>query len=81
MNNIEFMGLSQINGPLIVIDGVEGDCYEELVEITSKDGKRLGRIIQIEGNKAIVQVFEGTSGLSLDNTRTRLLGSPMELSV
>jgi V/A-type H+-transporting ATPase subunit B len=71
----------QINGPLVVIDGIEGDCYEELVEITCKNEKRLGRIIQIEGNKAVVQVFEGTDGLSLDNTRTRLLGNPMELSV
>jgi len=81
MNNIEFIGLSQINGPLIVIEGVEDDCYEELVEITSKGEKRLGRVIQIQGNRAIVQVFEGTSGLSLDNTRTRFLGSPMELPV
>ena len=79
--NIEHMGLSQINGPLIVIDNIDGDCYEELVEITCKTEKRLGRIIQIEGKKAIVQVFEGTDGLSLGNTRTRLLGSPMELSV
>ena len=81
MNNIEYIGLSQINGPLIVLDGVEGDCFEELVEITSKDEKRLGRIIQIEGSKAVVQVFEGTDGLSLNNTRTRLSGKPMELSV
>ena len=81
MKNIEHIGLSQINGPLIVIDGLEDDCYEELVEITRNDEKRLGRIIQIEGNRAVVQVFEGTDGLSLDNTRTRLVGSPMELSV
>ena len=81
MKNIEHIGLSQINGPLIVIDGIEDDCYEELVEITRKDEKRLGRIIQIEGNRAVVQVFEGTDGLSLDNTRTRLVGNPMELSV
>lgn len=81
MNNIEHIGLAEINGPLIVIDGLEDNCYEELIEITCKGEKRLGRIIQIEGSKAIVQVFEGTDGLSLDNTRTRLLGSPMELSV
>ena len=81
MNNIEYIGLSQINGPLIVIDGIERDCYEELVELTCKDGRRLGRIIQIEGNRAVIQVFEGTEGLSLVNTRTRLLGKPMELAV
>ena len=81
MNNIEYIGLSQINGPLIVLDGIENDCYEELVEITCKDEKRLGRVIQIEGNKAVVQVFEGTNALSLNNTRTRLLGRPMEFAV
>ena len=81
MNNIEYIGLSQINGPLIVIDGIENDCYEELVEIISKDEKRLGRIIQIEGNRAVIQVFEGTNGLSLNNTRTRLLGEPMKFAV
>ncbi|MCL2159284.1 MAG: V-type ATP synthase subunit B [Oscillospiraceae bacterium] len=81
MNNIEYIGLSQINGPLVVLDGLDGGCYEELVEICCKDEKRLGRIIQIEGNRAIVQVFEGTSALSLTNTRTRLLGRPMELAV
>ena len=79
--NIEYVGLSQINGPLIIIEGIMGGCYEELAEITFKTEKRLGRIIQIEGQRAVIQVFEGTEGLSLDNTRTRLLGSPMELSV
>ena len=80
-NNIEYIGLSQINGPLVVIDGLEGDCYEELVEIIGGDGKRLGRIIQIEGPRAVIQVFEGTEGLSLGNTRTRPTGHTMELAV
>ncbi|MCL2815689.1 MAG: V-type ATP synthase subunit B, partial [Oscillospiraceae bacterium] len=81
-NNIEYIGLSQINGPLVVIDGLEnGCCYEELVEITSGKNKRLGRIIQIEGNKAVIQVFEGTGELSLGNTRTRPMGRTMELAV
>ena len=80
-NNIEYIGLSEINGPLVIIDGIEGDCYEELVEITSSGEKRLGRIIQIEGKRAVVQVFEGTQGLSLENTRTRPTGHTMELAV
>ena len=80
-NNIEYVGLSQINGPLAVIEGLEGECYEELVEITDGAKKRLGRIIQIEGDKAVIQVFEGTDGLSLGNTRTRPTGRTMELSV
>ena len=82
--NIEYIGAAEINGPLVVIDGVENDCYEELVEIASgvnHSEKRLGRIIQIEGKRAVVQVFEGTEGLSLNNIRSRLVGNPMELAL
>ncbi|MHC1693946.1 MAG: V-type ATP synthase subunit B [Eubacteriales bacterium] len=80
--NIEFIGLKQVYGPLIVLEGIENECYEELVEITcSGNEKRLGRIIQIEGNRAVIQVFEGTEGISLDNTSTRLTGRPMELGL
>ncbi len=80
--NIEFMGLSDVNGPLIALDGVTDACYEEMVDITVGDNDhRVGRIIRIEGDKAIVQVFEGTEGISLTNTRTRLTGHPLELPV
>lgn len=80
--NIEFIGLREINGPLIVLDGVQDDCYEELVEITvNEHDRRMGRIIKIEGERAVIQVFEGTEGISLSGTRTRLTGHPMELSV
>ena len=80
--NIEYRGLHEINGPLIVLDGVRECCNEELVEITCGEReRRSGRIIKIEGERAIIQVFEGTSGLSLENTRTRLTGRPMELAV
>ena len=54
--------------------------YDEMVELECKDGsRRLGRIVQIEGERVVVQVFEGTNTLSLENTKTRLLGHPMEL--
>ena len=57
----EYKGLSGINGPLVVVDGVRGVGYEEVCEIKLDDGtKKLGRVIEITGDKAIVQVFEGT---------------------
>lgn len=77
--NIEYMGLKEITGPLVVIDGVKDASFEEMVEITVGKEKRIGRIIQIEGETCVVQVFEGTRGLSLDNTRTRLLGKPLKM--
>lgn len=75
---IDYIGLSSIEGPLAAIEGVQGASNEEMVTITLEDGtKRLGRIIEMLGDKAIIQVFEGTSGLSLSNTKTRLMGKPM----
>lgn len=78
--SLQYVGLSEINGPLVVLDHVQGASYDEMVEIQLKDGStRLGRIVQIEGERVIVQVFEGTNNLSLSNTKTRLLGRPMEM--
>jgi len=77
--NIEYMGLKEISGPLVVIDGVKDASFEEMVEITVGKNKRLGRIIQIEGELCVIQVFEGTRGISLENTHTRLLGKPLKM--
>jgi len=76
----EYKGVKEINGSLIVLDNVEAPSYEEVVEIRLEGGSvRHGRIVAIEGSRAVIQVFEGTSGISLVNTRTRLLGKPLEL--
>ena len=78
----EYKGLSGINGPLVVIEGVRGIGYEEICEIRLDDGsKKIGRVIELVGDKAIVQVFEGTIGLSLNNTRTKFVGKPMEIGL
>jgi V/A-type H+-transporting ATPase subunit B len=79
--SIEYLGLNEINGPLVVLEGVSGAAYDEIVEISLNHETRLGRIIEIYEDKAIIQVFEGTTGMSLSNTRTRLTGRPMELTV
>ena len=80
--NIEYSGIKDVNGPLMVVDGVKGACYEEIVDVICRGGeKRLGRIIQIDGDRAVVQVFEGTDGISLSNTRVKLTGTPMEIAV
>lgn len=77
---LEFVGLQSINGPLIVLDHVPKVSYEEMVTLTLQDGSsRLGRVVQIEGERAVIQVFEGTSGLSMTNTRVRLAGHPMKI--
>lgn len=79
---IEYMGLSDIQGPLAIIEGVTDDFYEEMVTVTMDDGKkRIGRVIEIEGDKAVIQLFEGTTGLSLTNTKMRFMGKPMRLAL
>ncbi|MGN1187565.1 MAG: V-type ATP synthase subunit B [Lachnospiraceae bacterium] len=80
--SIEYLGLSDINGPLIAIEGVEGAAFEEIVEITvDNKEKKLGRIVELYKDKAVVQVFGGTDNISLRNTRTRLTGHPLELAL
>lgn len=77
---IDYVGVKEINGSLVVIDGVKGVSYEEIVEISLDDGtKRQGRVVEIQGERIVVQVFEGARQLSLKNTKTRLTGKPMEM--
>ena len=80
---IEYLGLSEINGPLIALEGVKDAAFDEIVEFSINDGaeKRLGRIIEIYEDKAIIQVFEGSEGMSLTNTHTKLTGHPMEVAL
>ena len=77
---IEYVGVKEINGSLVVIDGVKGVSYEEIVDIRLDNGTvRQGRVVQIAGDRIVVQVFEGTRDVGLDNTTTRLTGHPMEM--
>ncbi len=77
---LDYIGLQEINGSLIVLDDVENASFEEVVDIRLEDGTmRQGRIVQMEGSRVVIQVFEGTRGISLDNTSTRLMGHPMEM--
>lgn len=79
---IEYVGVKEINGPLVIIDGVKEASFEEVVSIKLESGEvRTGRIVEIYGEKIVVQVFEGTNGISLQNTRTRLRGKPVELAL
>ena len=79
---IEHLGLNQINGSLIVLDGIRDASFDEMVELRLENGSsRVGRIVQIDGERVVVQVFEGTKGLSLVNTKTRFTGHPIEMSL
>ncbi len=77
---LDYVGVKEINGSLIVLDGVKGAFNEEIVDIRLENGTtRQGRIVQIDGERIVVQVFESTKNISLVNTKTRLTGHPMEM--
>lgn len=79
---IEYLGLSEINGPLVVLEGVKDAFFQEIVEFTVEGNqKKLGRIEAVYEDKAVIQVFEGTENMSLKNTHTRLTGHPMEIAL
>ncbi len=80
--SIEYLGLSRINGPLIVLEGVQDAFFDEIVEfeVNGKE-KKIGRIIEVYEDRAVIQVFEGTENMSLKNTHTKLTGHAMEVSL
>ncbi len=80
--SIEYLGLSEINGPLIALEGVQGASFEEIVEFTVEGSqKKLGRIVEVYEDKAIIQVFGPTDEMSLKNTHTKLTGHSMEFGL
>lgn len=81
--SVEYLGLSEVNGPLIALEGVRGAAYDEIVELIMNHGdeKRLGRIIEVYEDRAVIQVFEGSENMSLRNTHTKLTGHPMEINL
>lgn len=79
---LEYLDLHEIKGPLVVLKGVKNASYEEMVELTLIGGeKRTGRIIRMTEELCVVQVFEGTSDISLENVRTYPTGHTLQLSL
>lgn len=78
--SMQYVGLKEIRGSLVILEGVQDVAFEEIVEITLENGeRRVGRVIQITGDVAIIQIFEGTTGLSGNNTKTLFTGHPLEM--
>ncbi len=79
---IQYLGINEINGPLIVLEGVKGVSFDEMAEIELANGQvRHGRIIRLEGDRAVIQMFEGTNEMSLTGSRTSFTGKPMTLDL
>ena len=78
----QYLKLEKIEGPLIVLKGVDDVSYDEMMDIQI-DGKekRRAKVVRIQGDKIIAQVFEGTTGISTDNAVVTFSGSPLEVSL
>ncbi len=78
----EYVTTKEIAGPLIIVEKVEKATFNEIVEIKLGDGSiKRGQVLEVSGDRALVQVFEGTSGLSLGDTRVKFLGRGVEIGV
>ncbi len=78
----EYKTIKEVVGPLMLVEGVDGVKFDELVEIEQADGEvRRGRVLQIENDKALVQLFEGSQGLKISTSKARFLGRGIELAV
>lgn len=78
----EYRTIKEVVGPLMLVEGVEGVKYNELVEIEQQNGEvRHGKVLEINGDKAMVQLFESSHGLQIDTSKAKFLGRSIELSV
>ena len=79
---LEYIGLKEINGPLVIIEGVQDVALDEMVDVVLDNGeKRLGQVVTVSKDKAVVQMFEGSTGLAEDNVVSHFTGHTMELAV
>ena len=78
----EYKTIREIVGPLMLVDGVEGVTYDELVEIAGADGSiRKGKVLEVNGDKAMVQLFENAQGIQMSTSKARFLGKSLTVSL
>ena len=76
----EYRTIKEVVGPLMAVEKVSGVKYEELIEVRMQNGEiRRGQVLEVQEDKAMVQIFEGTSGINLKNSSVRFLGHPLQL--
>ena len=78
----EYKTVSEVVGPLMAVEGIEGIKYDELVEIQMQNGEtRTGQVLEVSEDKAMVQIFEGPAGINIKETKVRFQGKPLSLDV
>lgn len=77
----EYKTITEVVGPLMVVEGVEGATYDELVEIADGDRIRRGKVLEVNKDKAVVQLFENSQGLKISEAKAKFLGRGLSLKV
>ena len=78
----EYKSIKEVVGPLMLVENVSGVTYNELVEIEQANGEcRRGKVLEVNGDKALVQLFEGSQGLKISTAKAKFLGKSLELNV
>ena len=78
----EYKTIKEVVGPIMLVDGVSGVKYNELVEVVQNDGKiRHGKVLEVANDKALVQLFESSQGLQISTSKARFLGHSQQLAV
>src|SRR5690242_11849130 len=78
----EVIGVGRIEGPILIVEGATNVSYDEVVEIRDSKGQlRRGRVLEVGEGTAVIQVFAGSTGLSIDGTRVRFLGDTLHMPV
>src|SRR5699024_5535780 len=78
----EYCTIHEVSGPLMVVEQVEGVTYDELGEIELADGTlRRCQVLEVDGDRAVVQLFESSAGINLRDSKVRFLGHPLQLAV
>ena len=77
----EYRTIQEVAGPLMMVKGVEGVAYDELGEIELANGeKRRCKVLEVDGDNVVVQLYENAAGINLSNSKVRFLGRSMELA-
>ncbi len=78
----EYQTVREVSGPILLVEGVEGAKYGELVEVILRNGEiRRGRVLEVNRDKAVVQLFEGATGVDVEKSKVRFLGRGIEIGV
>lgn len=79
---LEYKTISGVQGPLVILENVKTPRYAEIVNVTLGDGEtRVGQVLEVAGNKAVVQIFEGTSGIDNTKTKCKFIGDVLKMPI